>query len=1034
MNTALDSTAPFNAEAVLVAALGPRWTGYEADREVALAAVRTLERARADHAELGPGPFDWTTLTRQILHLPQPETVTTDHVLRLLDLVSRADASGRARTVAALEAFHLQHSLGVYDSGRAPDQLVARRADGQPPLPARNWLDPAITVLELRSSQMLRHDPESNERHLMRMAEGTMLFRVPWSARPFPVLAQGRQDGKILVMGHWIGPDVLAELVAHDPARPAGLEITVLVSYAGANNRWLQRTLSDATSGRVTAYEGELEIAPVRSGAHWVIRTVTSDSSVEERWLPAEPGEAPPANRTSFRAQNATAGVVRLKDVNLYPLRSGDRTRVSGVDVVDFRLAPDYFIGVDSLGDITEYINVKRGTGVGAVAASSDALGDPVPFGLEIVGTIGSHAAGHAGGMLLEFRGSRHVRLVGEEQKAFFESLTDIKALTASHPDGHLLLRICLAGSQMGDPFFRSTAQWAANAYTYRMVAASVEVATVRKHGKSYVGKIDDPAAPVHPWQVVWPEPSAEMLEQLATHFGLDAAADRDSAEDRRERVARWILALRYLYKRPDLGAFDDIRGVHELLAGPMALERMRLADAALGADGKRPITLEVLTEYLRAYGRTRKIEAMPWRSQLRKMLEEAGTRAQIHSGISLTDFLAANSPSASAPVPQFNSGAAANAALAPTPPFDAEAVPQIQPADGEADQAASGAVATPGDAEPPAPQEVATDPVGTDPAAVARQAFPEAAGGPKAVRWVRAASVLDAARLADSRFSDGALDLDRLARSVLRLKPDAPVGAEGHRELLELVAEAHDVGRADSIWALEAFYLQQRLGVLDSREEVMTSQGPVRMRNWSGRPLLELDVNTVGVVDAKGHLSTQPAPWTGRLVYPVLTMDGSGADGMLIPTSAGDPMWVDAPVVRELLRHDQWRPADGQVITDAPVGGRGPGLARTLAEGTGKRAWTPSGIIRPTTGPHSPLPILAFHTQPESPAGQWIPGDPSLDAATRPDARGTMVTVTGEVIPDTAQGSVEGSGGSRGRRQLRWARPSEDPIPMEVW
>ncbi|MGW3152449.1 WXG100-like domain-containing protein, partial [Streptomyces sp. NPDC001177] len=35
---------------------------------------------------------------------------------------------------------------------------------------------------------------------------------------------------------------------------------------------------------------------------------------------------------------------------------------------------------------------------------------------------------------------------------------------------------------------------------------------------------------------------------------------------------------------------------------------------------------------------------------------------------------------------------------------------------------------------------------------------------------------------------------------------------------------------------------------------------------------------------------------------------------------------------------------------------------------------------------------------------------------------------------PSVSQGSVEGSGGSRGRRQLRWARPSEDPIPMEVW
>ncbi|MGC9502017.1 lonely Cys domain-containing protein, partial [Streptomyces sp. WG7] len=264
---------------------------------------------------------------------------------------------------------------------------------------------------------------------------------------------------------------------------------------------------------------------------------------------------------------------------------------------------------------------------------------------------------------------------------------------------------------------------------------------------------------------------------------------------------------------------------------------------------------------------------------------------------------------------------------------------------------------------------------------------------------------VLEAVRAADAELSWELLDtgvLEKMARRVLRLPDDHPVGVGDLWMLYDVAQEAWAAGRAGSVVAVAAFYLDRHLGVLSGPGRVATPDGWVPGRNWL-RPPVPFDPDHGGYAGGRREVMK----WAGQRPYVLLASGSSG--GVWVVDRARVSHWLGAEELAELLKHDPVMPTDGPVVFFVSRAGQGglelPRLvADRLAMGPGGRnrvVWATDGDLVFETSSQTGFDrlVLDDSRRGEAPVGKWIPSRPGY--VLRGAGSGFFRTVDGQVISD---------------------------------
>jgi hypothetical protein len=263
---------------------------------------------------------------------------------------------------------------------------------------------------------------------------------------------------------------------------------------------------------------------------------------------------------------------------------------------------------------------------------------------------------------------------------------------------------------------------------------------------------------------------------------------------------------------------------------------------------------------------------------------------------------------------------------------------------------------------------------------------------------------VLEAVRASDAEFRRqplGASVLRKMAHRVLRLSDGQPVTVDGLWKLYNVAQEAWTAGRAGSVVAVAAYYLDRHLGVFSGPDYVAgPNNGSVPGRNWLGGRIPPLDVDHGGYLGGPREVMK----WAGQRPY-VLLANG-GPLGVQVADHRGDRHWVGAEELAELLRHDPVMPGDGPVVFLVSLAGAGGlELPRLVAERLGGRnrvVWATDGKLAFEADSQTGFTrlVLDNRMRAEMPVGKWIPSRPGY--VHLPGAEpGFFRTVDGEEYPD---------------------------------
>ncbi|MFD9053683.1 hypothetical protein, partial [Streptomyces zaomyceticus] len=269
------------------------------------------------------------------------------------------------------------------------------------------------------------------------------------------------------------------------------------------------------------------------------------------------------------------------------------------------------------------------------------------------------------------------------------------------------------------------------------------------------------------------------------------------------------------------------------------------------------------------------------------------------------------------------------------------------------------------------------------------------------------AVEVLDRVWRAEPGRGEADWDLDRLVGEVTGA---GGVVSAGERELLlGVVTRAVAAGRAGSMAALRAFYLQSVLGVLSRAGSVMTPGGVVAAAGLGGVLPGRVDLGRKGVFDpVSGELSgLSGTAWEAGRVFPVFVSDVLA--GRVEIEWAGLRHMVSFAVLGELVAHAPGRVAGMEAVlvparVSRPVELTRSDLVRAVGNATGTTAWAPSRAVTLARSDDSPggFAVIAHQKTPGVPAGRWIPGRP--DAVVSPASdKGVLTTMTGLKIERSA-------------------------------
>ncbi|MFD9053326.1 hypothetical protein [Streptomyces zaomyceticus] len=945
----------------LIHALGPGITRDNSYGHLVDSTMKLLSLFGRD--PLFSGPFSLRQATLQVVFHNQARNIEVQDtdIHKLMALVG--NPGREILDVADLEALHLARYLYAYG---AQFQVTTVDRDGHESY-GRNWDSSLTAPLYLTYTKAYDVHPTEGRR--------SHVSKAPWGPKSFVAMSPSTQ-GLPQVLGITVQPEVFARLIQWDPLRSPTSEIVLAISaHDGYQpNQTLRHRVASAANAVAWGAEsgtGLMTMHTLSRHTHAVglkLPLREHMANTPARWIPAHPGPMSPLFESSALVQTQEGREIPAIRVRVRPMLSSDGRTVVGLDRVRRIEMSDPNVQRSDVGPSTHMALISAEHAVrGSTDPKPEAntrMGPAFPLPFRVTFTWGTHVGADP------LRG-----LSGRGLGQYLAAHPDFVRARNMNPHGHLLIHSLIGQKDRNrDPLLGDELQDLADQIGIPAVDTSRGSLPPILRDGMWIWPVFSDLGRKWPLITRWPRLAPSTVTLLTDRSGLSSFKRANSHTRGYEissfeakmrpaelRMQRWIMALYPLIHSMDPGL--ALRRLNSLVAGAAAVERMRLRDTKGDDENlhKGPLTTRVLERLLEGfqwgYGK-HMTEADLKMPLLERMLVQA-ERAQLEAGetpLTWTDFTYIPREAEEGRAPEFNS-----------------ALP-----DTSSSKQSSSAISA---LEPPA----ASSAGGV--ASAAMTVVAEHTGAPEMsplehVPW----NLLDAARRRDPRFATAQnTDIDVLAKLVLRGRETDGDLAAARKDLLSLVSEASSFGRGKTIAALEAYYLQYRLGALDQRATVQTPRGTARVRNWRGGPLTHVDLRMTGVLHANGEQKWEKAPW-GEGVYPVLTDQRTVGEHFRVVDRWNVPHFVSAPVLGELLAHDDWRPAGSDILAVASRTGSRVEAVREVAAAVGSTVFAPTGVV--TLIKRSPESLFSMVTfaPPDRrglPAGQWVPGEPSLGGQT---------------------------------------------------
>ncbi|MYR96708.1 lonely Cys domain-containing protein [Streptomyces sp. SID4937] len=253
------------------------------------AALDALDALRRTDRDLRSGPLDVDAVARRIWHLGPSVFVDPEMRRDLFTLTGRAIAAGRATSLAALTAFHLE------EQGLLADDRARHVSAGGNRVPGLNWTGADTAGIDALFVDRLTTGPTGTPAP----TGNADIAPWPWDTTPYAVLAEGSHDRVTAQLPDgttWeLDADEFAELVAADLARhplPERAPIVLAVPSAGDRYLDLPRKLAERTGRTVWVHSGLAQRNPDPTATN-TIAVLHRDGLPDGTWLPVRPGLAP---------------------------------------------------------------------------------------------------------------------------------------------------------------------------------------------------------------------------------------------------------------------------------------------------------------------------------------------------------------------------------------------------------------------------------------------------------------------------------------------------------------------------------------------------------------------------------------------------------------------------------------------------------------------------------------------------------------------------------------------------------------------
>jgi hypothetical protein len=577
------------------------------------AAVDALDALRRTDRALRSGRLDVDAVARRIWHLAPSVLVDPDMRRDLYTMTGRALAAGRATSLAALTAFHLEEQ-GLLAADRA--RYVSA---GGTRVPGLNWTGTGTADIDGLFVDRLTAGPTGAA-----TTGAPDIAPWPWDVTPYAVFAEGGHDRVVAPLPDGttqeLDADEFTELVAADLARhplPARAPIVLAVPSAGDRYLELPRKLADRTGRTVWVHSGLAQRNPDPASPN-TIAVLHRDGLPDGSWLPVLPGLAPD--------QDDDAPVWH-RDVVTQPIVSSRTGR---------QLGRSFHQPAELVGEREAYRELDRMSFYvhwdAATNTFSDRLPMPDPGSPETAYRLAGHGLPGALSLPLASGGSR---AVGRDEATGW--LRRRKSLVNLPKDHWLDMVICHSGapeegsardvSQFDGAFpvpFAADPLGDDALSLGQHLANQLRRTTRLSYSSQGVVRFDDGPVRVlatdaqgRPWwwETSRPEPDGADLDRLAEQAGFGG----EPSPRVRSELLRVVRALK-LVAGPDVVVADDFPA---LVAGAAAVVNMWFADpdlrqtgpfwpqllsrviaahplAAGGVDGH--VTRQVLTEASRAW------------------------------------------------------------------------------------------------------------------------------------------------------------------------------------------------------------------------------------------------------------------------------------------------------------------------------------------------------------------------------------------------------------------------------------------------
>ncbi|WP_431775189.1 lonely Cys domain-containing protein [Streptomyces cucumeris] len=597
-------------EAVLRDAFGPEVGSHETF-EPMLQSLAVLESARVGDPRFGSGPMDLEGIARWVLHLDPSVSLTPELYFNALSVVGSAARRGRAGSLAKVAACGLAFAGAV----AGPTELRSSAGDR---FMGRNWT--GGTGLDLLVDRLA-------------VVGASELPSAPWGAEPYVVLAERAESDRIEVRdGHGnpveVDEEEFAELVAHDPERPAGAHVLLLVPGSGQGMG--PRLVADRAGVRVWATDGEFRLVPKPdgSGRHmlFLAKSRSPGSVPQGTWIPSDPGLV--ADDPSAEVTANDGAVFPDTDVQSFTLLTADGRELTGrafLNETDMAIRED---DLRPLSAVEFYSDLYEG--LPGVDRNRESPLRPLPRPLRDAYLIVGH--GQHGRAVLPRRSTGLNQTV--RPKEIGRMLARRKSLRRMRREAPVWALWCeLGGLAPGkDPLEAvSGAQDVANETGRTVFSTDAEQGSSKAEGQwpPRLIKFDDPDRPAFRWLEFRPEPRAEALTALADMAGLPPRLER-----RTTRVLRWVRALRRTHGVDIDTNPERAAQFQELIQGFASLERLRLT--AAGNPDTGPLTWRVLESLVGAFAQQQGWDPTVNENSLGQVLHAALTGGLSHDDVTV--------------------------------------------------------------------------------------------------------------------------------------------------------------------------------------------------------------------------------------------------------------------------------------------------------------------------------------------------------------------------------------------------------------